>query len=112
MLAVVLALLVPLEDRRPVPFGAVCVHSVEVNTYGPEGDKRTAILFRDSAGMVIDWRWDKGIIISDHRAEWTERGRDRLVIFKMLKRTRTIHDVELLERQQKPRHKRPPLFLR
>jgi hypothetical protein len=102
----------------------VRIHTAEINTYGSKGNEQTCVLFRNSAGMILDWRWwnkpsnwaaaqsARDGIIDGNYLLWTEATTGRIVRFKHLRYSRTLHDVELRERQIFPEHERVPIFKR
>ncbi len=91
------------------------VATVEINTFGTTRI-RTAILYRDPDGRIIDWRWytdpdqipkpfDKGRYI----AVWSDGGIPRTVICGKVVYERSKEDRELAERAEWPVHMRRKL---
>ena len=90
------------------------VVTVEFNTFGDQ--PRTAVLYRDADGTIVDWRWftSKDQIpraIGDGRyvAIWDDQGRPRMVYCTSVYASRTRLDKELEERKRWPEEKRRKL---
>lgn len=87
------------------------VEAIECNTFGPltppweARDERTALIFRDPDGSIVDWRWYQRGVFELRRLPdeswllmWNDHGYPRAVICREFYRTRTLQDVELKER--------------
>jgi hypothetical protein len=91
--------------------GEVYCHTIEMNAYGVEKDVRVALIFRDITGEIIDWRMhNPQMKFHRNHLMFSETGKDRVVKFKVLYKTRTIHDVEVHEREKLPDEYRRKLF--
>lgn len=92
------------------------VETVEFNTFGePDQVPRTAILYRDGSGEIIDWRWHRPELETQavgpqrHLAVWREMNRLFVVISRRVIYTRTLDDREVSERTRLPPERRSKL---
>lgn len=88
---------------------------IEINTYGPNDNPRTALVYWGHAGNVIDWRFPTDSMLPQKvrpnlwAATWTEYGMLLRVTAENVTTSRTLKDVEWEERQKLPEHKRQRL---
>ena len=85
------------------------VDTVEINSFGEPGSVRHAILFRDSNGSIVDWRWytkpeqiPQPLGDGRHIAVWEDEGLPRIILCWHVRFTRTKEDRELAERAALP----------
>ena len=98
----------PRLDMRGTDF----VDSIEINTYGEQ--PRTALIYRDADG-IRDWRWQTEANLPTlvrpglWLTVWSDQGKIRIVRARAACYTRTLRDVELMERKHLPDDKRRKL---
>ena len=113
-------LLLPLAGRAAIERGCEpeYVDQVECNAFctAAVGEFRTAVIFRDSKGRIIDWRW----LTEDMKTQrlpdgfflltWDDFGvRFRAILVKRVSFTVSDYDVEMSERKHLPHEKRVKL---
>ena len=92
--------------------GTDFVDSIEINTFGEQ--PRTALIYRDTDG-IRDWRWQTEANLPTlvrpglWLAVWNDGGKIRIVQARTVYLTRTLRDVELMERNRLPDDKRRKL---
>ena len=90
------------------------VETVEVNTFGEQ--PRTALIYRDTDGSILDWRWlscreqiPQSLGDGRYLAVWCDQGKPRAVHCRSVRFTRTREDRELAERGKLPEDRRRKL---
>ncbi len=91
------------------------VDAVEFNTYGSDQQTRTAIIYRDADGSIVDWRWFTTpdqiprLINGRYVAVWNDEGKPRTVYCRIVYYVRSEIDREIAGRSDLPMDRRRKL---
>jgi len=103
-------LIAPMLITPPVVKESTC-YLIEVNTFGRQ--ERTQIIFRDSAGLIREWKWADSVAVQPARRKvfWADGQEKHYRVFsQQYIETRTTNDPEVDQRKILPENQRRGLF--